>query len=306
MTVCVAARYQGGSIFGASDRMLTSGDVQFEPDTSKIYPLTTSIAAMTAGDSGFQVEILREVYKIINDRITSQPDNWWLVRDVAYLYLHYRNEIKKKRAEEILLVPLGLDHNSFVAKQKQMSDGFITQLTKELVNFEVPSVETIFAGVDQDGPHIYTVENDSVSCHDSVGFSAIGIGYSHAKSQFMLTGYNYESPMADSLLLTYTAKRRAEVAPGVGLGTDMFMIGPRLGSYTRISETVLDKLNKTYTEMVKKEEQTLGEGRREIQQYVQGIVQAAKEAAAAQSQAAPKSDGGQTSANGDIVPDNSK
>jgi len=290
MTVCVAARSQGGLIFGASDRMLTSGDVQFEPNTSKIYPLTTSIAAMTAGDSAFQIEILREVHKILEDRMRSQPDNWWLLRDVAYLYLHYRNEIKKKRAEEILLVPLGLDLNSFVAKQKQMSDRFITQLTKELVNFEVPSVETIFAGVDQDGSHIYTVEHDRVSCHDSVGFSAIGIGYSPAKSQFMLTGYNYESPIADSLLLTYTAKRRAEVAPGVGRGTDMFVIGPNLGSYIRITEVVLDKLHETYTEMVKKEEKTLGEGRREIQQYVEAIRQAAEEAAAAQSQTTPKTD----------------
>ncbi len=33
-------------IFMASDRMLTSGDIQFEPEAPKTRPLTTSIAVM--------------------------------------------------------------------------------------------------------------------------------------------------------------------------------------------------------------------------------------------------------------------
>ncbi len=195
MTVCVAARCTGDIVLGASDRMLTAGDVQFEPDTAKMHPLTASIACMTAGDSSFQIEILREVKNVIDERVRREPDNWWLVRDVAYLYARVRNEIRRKRAEQTILLPLGLAHESFIARQKGMSDEFISKITKELINFDVPDVETIFAGVDTYGSHIYTVENDKVRCHDSVGFAAIGIGYWHANSQFMLAGHNYEAPM---------------------------------------------------------------------------------------------------------------
>jgi len=306
VTVCVAVRSKGNAIFGASDRMLTSGDVEFEPDTAKIIPITASIVVMTAGDSAFQAEILRELYPIIEARIKIQPENWWLVRDVAYLYLHHRNEIKKKRAEEAFLVPLGLDQNSFIGRQKEMADVFVTQLTKELVNFEVPSVEAIFAGIDEQGAHIYTVENETVRCHDSVGFAAIGIGYWHSNSQLMLAGHHNESPLEDSLLLTYVAKRRAEVAPGVGEGTDMFTIGPKLGSYTPINSEVLTQLGNTYAEMSRKEKQSLDAGRKEIQQYVARLIQAGEAAAATQEQATTKIDGGEKAPDGSIVPDNIK
>jgi hypothetical protein len=261
---------------------------------------------MTVGDSAFQAEILRQMYPIIEARIKIQPENWWLVRDVAYLYLHHRNEIKKKRAEEALLAPLGLDQDSFIGRQKQMADVFVTQLMKELVNFEVPSVEAIFAGVDEHGSHIYTVENDAVRCHDSVGFAAIGIGYWHANLQLMLASHNNESPMEDSLLLTYVAKRRAEVAPGVGEGTDMFTIGPKLDSYTTIIPEVIMQLGQTYAEMSRKEKQSLDAGRKEIQQYVASLIQAGEAAAATQEQASTKIDGGEKAPDGSIVPDNTK
>jgi len=54
MTVCIAAVCEGNILIGASDRMLTSGDIQFQPPTTKIYTFTTSINVMTSGDAGFQ------------------------------------------------------------------------------------------------------------------------------------------------------------------------------------------------------------------------------------------------------------
>lgn len=254
MTVCVATRCHENIVFGASDRMLTSGDVEFEPDTAKIIPLTTSIVAMTAGDSAFQAEIIWQLFSTLKIRLEKEPKKWLSVRDVAYLYQYCRTEIKKKRAEVSLLVPLGLDQNSFISRQKEMAPDFISKLIKELVNFNVPSIETILAGVDDQGSHIYTILDDDIRCDDAVGFSAIGSGYWHANSQLMLARYHYEAPMADSLLLTYMAKKRAEVAPGVGKGTDMFTVGPQLGSYTRIvlPET-WEQLKKTSEAIQKKE-----------------------------------------------------
>jgi hypothetical protein len=43
MTVCIAAR-SNGPLLLASDRMLTAGDIQFEPPVRKLHMLTSSIA----------------------------------------------------------------------------------------------------------------------------------------------------------------------------------------------------------------------------------------------------------------------
>ena len=286
MTVCVATLCQFG-ILGASDRMLTSGDVEFEPETAKIYPLTSSIAAMVAGDSALQSEIYLALSKIIGGRVESDPNTWLLVKDIAYLYRDVRQAIRRKRAEQALLSPLGLDCDGFVSRQSAMAKDFVTRITEEIVNFSLPSTETIIAGVDGDGSHIYTLINDDIRCDNSVGFSAIGSGYWHANSQLMHARYNFVASLPDSLLLTYIAKRRAEIAPGVGKGTDMFMVGPQLGSYTRINDVVLGQLDRTYETILKKECRGLESGKKEIQKYVARLTEASAQAAAAKEQAAP-------------------
>ena len=62
MTVCVALLSDDKrSVVGISDQMVTAADIQFEPPQAKIFPITTSIVIMTAGDSSFNAEILAEV-----------------------------------------------------------------------------------------------------------------------------------------------------------------------------------------------------------------------------------------------------
>ena len=191
MTVCIAAR-AGPNMIGASDRMLTSGDIQFDPTLfSKSITLTNSIAVMQAGDAAFHAEILNEISPIVVDRIQKDPANWWKVKDVAELYVSHRNEIKQKRAETALLKPLGLTTDSFRRLQKELNDGVAEQLTRDIINFPMPHVSTLIVGIDPQGPHIYVVDDDEIKCNDIVGFAAIGIGARHAESQFMLGRHSW-------------------------------------------------------------------------------------------------------------------
>src|SRR5262249_14880019 len=139
--------------------------------------------------------------------------------------------------------PLNLDGQSFLANQGTMSSNLVERLARELINFEMPNASTIFAGLDPAGCHIYTVHNNEANCVDNVGFAAIGIGDRHASSQFMFARHAWDSPFSDTLLLTYYAKRKAEVAPGVDTGTDMMMVGPTLGSLTLVGDHVIKKLD---------------------------------------------------------------
>lgn len=269
MTVCIATISEG-MIFGIADRMKTVGDIEYEPSTAKIFQITSSIAVMTSGDAAFQAEILRKLYLVTGNMIKDNPDEWLKVIDIAYLYAQKRNEIKAKRAENNILLPLGLTMDSFVAKQGTMSEGFINSITKELLNFEIPDVSVIVAGIDATGPHIFLVYGDEVSCRTTVGFASIGIGSRHANSQLMLGRYGTNTPMAESLLLTYVAKKRSEVSPGVGEETDMFIVAG-LGGFTTLKTEHMEKLNKEYKKISVSENRALSKARKEMHSYVKSL-----------------------------------
>ena len=278
MTVCIAAR-AGNVVVAASDRMLTAGDVQFEPTAgSKIYALSSSIFMMTAGDSAIQAEITSRVLKTVQARILESPDTWWLVSAAADLYVACYNGVRNKRASDIVLSPFSLDHKRFLSEQHMMNSQLVADLAKELINYELPQVATIFAGTDPSGTHIYTVHDNVADCVDNVGFAAIGIGSRHASSQFMFARHAWNSPFADSLLLTYIAKRKAEVAPGVGSGTDMVTVGPGLGTFVQIGDHVITRLDERYKEIIDSEMSAFSRAKEEIRSYVEELTREAEEA----------------------------
>jgi hypothetical protein len=175
MTVCIAAKCADGIIFGISDRMLTSGDIQFEPRaTNKVLILTSSIVAMTAGDAAFNAEILRQVSAEVDSLVHAAPTEWLAVKDVAEMYAKYRNLGKLRRAEAKLLAPLGLDRATFIASQQQMNPDLVDRIAREMINYEVPYTSAIFTGVDGRGSTIYAVNDGEISCQDAVGFAVIG------------------------------------------------------------------------------------------------------------------------------------
>ena len=271
MTVCIASRTYG-AVFGISDRMVTSGDIQFEPSAQKMHFLTSSIAIMASGDLSFHTEILSEVNRIVLERIKAQPNVWISVKEVVDLYISERNTAKLKRAESEILSPLNLNRISYLTTQKVMDSDLVDKIAQELINFRVPDVSTIVMGVDQIGdnilPHIYTIQNNYISCDDSIGFSAIGSGSRHAESQFMLARHAWNSNTAETLLLTYSAKKDSEIAPGVGEETDMFMIGPGLGSAVKMNNETMGKLDNEYQKLKKARHQAQQDAMAEMRRFV--------------------------------------
>jgi hypothetical protein len=118
--------------------------------------------------------------------------------------------------------------------------------------------------------------------HDAVAFVAIGSGARHAESQFMVAGHAWSIPAPESLFVTYSAKKNAEIAPGVGRETDMFAMGPYVGQMTRISDDITSKLDVEYQKIVAKDRKVRDKAKKEMARYVQELG-----AKAAQSQAKP-------------------
>ena len=252
VTICVAAIAGGDCVYGASDRMLTSLDIEFEPPTTeskpiKTIPLTNSIVAMIAGDDiSLLTQLIHDLNFIVSERVKKEPANWWTVSDVAHQYRDLYTFKKNQTIERRILSPRGLSYENFIGRQKEINEALLMKIDSEIGRFKFPPLSVIFAGVDPSGAHLFVARDGEITCEDLVGFAAIGSGYWHAESYFMAQGHTPNSPIHRGVYLTYAAKRRAEIAPGVGTGIDMFLIGPRPGSYSPIRQDVMSEFEKTY------------------------------------------------------------
>jgi len=254
LTVCVAAICQGNIIVGASDRLLTTGDIQFAPPQTKIVRLTQSIAAMFAGDTALCHDLAMRVREdVLHDE---QPGSL-TVRECAERFRDHYQRMFLERASNHVLAPLGLDHESFLSRQRDLDPALVSQLTAELWRFEPTpeGVQAIFTGLDNSGAHLYMVNGSTVDLYDAVGFVAIGTGARHAQSQLMFVEHTSTVSFHRTLLQVYWAKKRAEVAPGVGDKTDMFVIGPELNSYLPMPENSLLRIAQVYETARKLERQ---------------------------------------------------
>lgn len=135
-------------------------------------------------------------------------------------------------------------------------------------------ISCIIAGVDLSGAHIYTITDNQYTCNDSVGFSAIGIGSRHALSQLMLVGQSFTSSLPETVLAVYNAKKRAEIAPGVGRDTDMVSVGGG-ASFNQLRPDLMQKLEEEYQKINKAEIEAFSQAQKEIASYVEELTQAA-------------------------------
>src|ERR1035437_1522427 len=200
VTVCVAAmaEYEGRKIIiAASDRMVTAGDIEWEQDQRKIHGLTSAINLMIAGDLHVQTDIIHELEEWKNNRLEERPNEWIRVKDVADEFHAILMRIRRKAALNTILVPLNLDYDTLVSS---VSSDLQTQLSKEILNFEVAQVEAIVMGLDSTGIHIYVAHNNGVTCEDWTGFTAIGGGAWHANSQLMFADHTKYRGLVETLI----------------------------------------------------------------------------------------------------------
>lgn len=231
MTVCVATLFSwnygtieepnyGVAAMTASDQMITSGDNQYESRQQKVALINPTTLLLIAGDYSVHSEALIAVQNQIKGDPNISPQR------SALIYGQEIQRVRRREAEDLFLSPLGLNTDSFLSQQKDMSDSFVEKITNQLQNFAWKDVEALVVGSDKNSVHIYYVDsNGSSHCMDDVSFHAIGIGAWHAKSALMQSGYaRQKNGYHESLALIYSAKRRAEIAPGVGAKTDVHVV----------------------------------------------------------------------------------
>ena len=107
-------------------------------------------------------------------------------------------------------------------------------------------VELLLAGADDSCAHIYSVQNPGRPeyLHDVIGYAAIGSGAIHAVQSMIGFGHSPNADYQETVFRGYASKRRSEVAPGVGLDTDMAVVA--IEGTHRLSDDELDQLRTIY------------------------------------------------------------
>jgi 20S proteasome alpha/beta subunit len=250
MTMCLAATCMLGDnpmVVAASDRMITFGDIEFEPPQAKVYELSNSIVMLIAGDAAIMTEIARRASGRVNTIIEANI-GWVFVEVAANIVGRVIADHRRDVTERLYLEPFGLTHARFLERQATFAPAWVQKVNDQVLGY-VPEIQCIVTGLDTSGAHIYTVDGrGELTCHDAAGFAAIGSGSRHAQSVMMFAGHTKHNAFGDAVFLTYSAKRESEVSPGGGAATDMFII-PQLGGYSQLAQEALAPLLSLYDEM---------------------------------------------------------
>jgi hypothetical protein len=262
-------------VVGAADRMLSTPDTEWEPAERKLWALSDSIAAVGSGDTELIAELLTPVREVVQERGSKQQGGW-LVESVGKVYQARYKNVKAARSESEFLTPLGLTWRTFVSRQKELNDTVAVSAATELWKFNLPRVEVLFAGIDRKGAHIFYSNDGSLAWCDQVGFAAVGTGASHASSQLMFRHHSKYAGAADTMFSVYSAKKRAEVAPGVGKATDMFVIGSQIGSFYHVPGPILSQLEEIYQGAQKEGEMVVEKSRPKLEELYAKLDEDAK------------------------------
>lgn len=220
MTICIAALYSNGS--GAvlvSDQMITAHfpiGYEFEnEEVEKIVKIKDCTQVLIAGDVLFANEVINSAKRqILHNNI--QDFNG--IADIL------RNEYQSMRRNRIIrkeLEPRGLDINTYFNLQQRLLSGIIQMIDQSFRTYD-PGVEFIVAGKTDTSCHLCTIKNPGeLICHDSVGFVTIGSGGPHAIYSLIESGYKKSLNKEAVKEFVLKAKKRSEVAPGVGRETKL-------------------------------------------------------------------------------------
>jgi hypothetical protein len=259
VTVCVACLCNwtyapndfGRAAVTASDREITAGDVEYEPPQFKVSFQGKRAIILIAGDYPTHSAALQQTQRTIARASEEDPAT------VAEIYASSLRSLKFKHACDIYLSPLGLKSDIFTSKSDIPND-LLVSLANQVQSYAGQPTEAIVVAGDDADTHLYLVDSDSkVTCQDDVGFVAIGIGAWHAKSLLMQAKYFNRTNFAMALSLAHSAKKRAEIAPGVGKSTDMFIVN-RTG-WAPVAPELLSLVDGSYLEYEKRHTELLSE-----------------------------------------------
>jgi hypothetical protein len=228
MTICIAAICdKGNACVISADREITlpAAALEFEHKERKIDTLTRNCVVMSSGDALFAAEVIAKTRPLISQgKDVSIQSIAEKLRDV-FILTHLN------RAESVFLTPKGWTLKEFKEKaSQQMQQPSYQEIQNQLFTFGINVVDFLVVGIDSAGGHIFRVHYNGVvggswlEWCEKIGHREIGAGSLHASIFLALEGQYSGSNLAETVFNVYSAKKIAEMAPGVGSATDLAII----------------------------------------------------------------------------------
>ncbi|MFO1172558.1 MAG: hypothetical protein U1E49_16555 [Hyphomicrobiaceae bacterium] len=271
MTVCIAAvcnmgQADGTFVVAASDRMITIGDIEYEPEQSKAVELGSSTIGLFAGEMEVHAAVIPKARERIADIVSERDPQRLTVEEIAQAYALEFAYYRRVLAEREVLIPRGLDFDRWARMQSTLPHYQVQEIDARLTTRQL-NASAIIAGLDHTGPHIYKVRDPGVAeSFDTPYFACIGTGSDIATTQFMLAKFEKRWPLASALWLTFSAKARAEVAGGVGPQTDLIVVGPNKIVFVGADQK--DQLYRMFNDVTKKERAAQDEAVANLTEYL--------------------------------------
>ncbi len=226
MTICIAALAENGSkLVIAADQMITANipiSYEFETDdVQKIYNITDKCYVLTAGNALFACEIVKSA-KMKIDAIQGNHTVQSIADIVRQEFVKFRNTVITRN----VLEPRGITLADYYKVQQQLVPGVIQEIENALVNSNI-GVELIVAGQNDGGDcHIFTITHPGqLLSHDAIGHVSVGSGAPHATYYLIGSTYKKSLSVGQVRRMVLNAKKKSEVAPGVGKATTDKVIG---------------------------------------------------------------------------------
>jgi len=241
----------------AADRLVTSGIAarrEYEHTSSKM----TGICGSDNGDpcvavavGAGSVSLADEVFYKTRQSVANDNPN--TVRGIAKHATKAMQEMVKETIERQVLSQYDLSLNEFNNIQGQMNAQIVSAIYEEITSTQdeiFSQVNILFAGVDHRGAHLFTVSNNDMARHDSIGYKTVGSGAEPARSAFIRNRFDDSCEVSDALLEVTEAKIQSEEAQGVGSEMDISVLNE--DGRQDLDEDV-DELRDIYEEVLKAE-----------------------------------------------------
>jgi len=251
MTICIAglAESKKGAIL-SSDKMITKKLVptEFEHPVDKIKKITDDFYVLIAGTINYAEEIIERG----QSKVETEDSYDEKINNFKDAYSEIRNE---KIIDEILK-PQGLESlNDFHKKQSNLHPSTVQSIQEQVVGADLQAT-LILVGNKANKFQLSVLANPGKIIRQT-DHVAVGTGNVHADQSLIGSGYNSGRDLRAAAYLILEAKKRSEVAPGVGDKTELLTLKlDENGNITKneLSEESLQKLDAVYDSMNKRDE----------------------------------------------------
>lgn len=260
MTVGIAAICNGKdgespAAILAADRLVTTGRttrIEYEGTESKIEEVLDSSSLRSVAVAAGSLALADDLFFKMGEAIVNEPPH--SIRDIVHHGIDSFHKLEHETFNNQVLGPLDLQLEDLkkgdLALAKEYQKGLLQDVLEKQQEIE-RNLRVLFADVDDNGAHIYSLEEADMARHDGTGYATVGSGSQSAQLTFTRNRYDKECSLADGLMTVIEAKARAEEAQGVGTKMDIVIV--REDSIERIAGDDVDPYRELQTEIELKE-----------------------------------------------------